>query len=90
MLQMILVASPAKPFDLTAKGTPRRHVVLDTYAQEIHEAYMAVEHSSQSHIPPPVNYELTETLRFARQAIAEVMIDTPQDDEDIFQHGCDR
>lgn len=43
---MILVASPEKPFDLTAKMQPRRNVVLETYQMEIDSAYGTLEDHS--------------------------------------------
>ncbi|KIJ43879.1 hypothetical protein M422DRAFT_252798 [Sphaerobolus stellatus SS14] len=42
--EMIIVASPEKPFDLTGKMQPRRHVVLKSYESEI--AYKDVENYS--------------------------------------------
>jgi hypothetical protein len=53
---MIIVANPGKPFELTVKGTPRRHVVLDTYADEIEKAYAAVERPTQMHLLRPVKF----------------------------------
>ncbi|KAF9459676.1 hypothetical protein BDZ94DRAFT_1284298 [Collybia nuda] len=87
--EMIIVANPKKPFELTAKGTPRRHVVLDAYAGEIEAAYDAVEQSSQVHLQPPSTFTPEATLLFIRRALAEVMPKVPADGDDIFQHGCD-
>lgn len=87
---MILVADSSKAFELTAKGTPRRHVVLESYEQEIREAYAAVEKSSQTYLQPPSGLALEATLPFVRLALSEIIPEMPKDDDDIFQHGCDR
>lgn len=89
-VKMIIVANPAKPFELTAKGTPRRHVVLEAYADEIEAVYEAVEQSSQAHLQPPSEFTQETTLPFIRQVLTEIMPRVPGDDDDIFQHGCDR
>ena len=41
--EMILVTSPDKPVELTAKGTPRRQVALNAYAREIEDLYEKVK-----------------------------------------------
>ncbi|KAL7278799.1 hypothetical protein ACG7TL_007808 [Trametes sanguinea] len=88
--QMITVTNPEKPFQYTAKGTPRRHVSLADYAQEIDELYRRVEESSQVDIPPPSAWEGEALLRFVREVVKRVL-KAPQigDDDDLFQQGCD-
>ncbi|KAJ6576444.1 hypothetical protein DFH09DRAFT_1149378 [Mycena vulgaris] len=87
--EMIVVANPSKPIELTAKGTPRRAMVLEIYKDEIRDAYAAVEESSQTHLTPPDIYDALSTLNFVRTVVREVLTQNPSDDEDIFQHGCD-
>ncbi|KAJ6500294.1 hypothetical protein DFH09DRAFT_944969 [Mycena vulgaris] len=87
--EMIVVADPSKPIELTAKGTPRRKVVLETYRDEIQEAYVATEQSSQVHLTAPETYNAASSLSFVRSIVREVMREIPGDDEDLFQHGCD-
>ncbi|TBU58486.1 acetyl-CoA synthetase-like protein [Dichomitus squalens] len=41
--EFIVVTSPSKPMELTAKGTPRRGVCLKLYTEEIEALYAAVE-----------------------------------------------
>ncbi|KAJ7659561.1 hypothetical protein DFH06DRAFT_1044174 [Mycena polygramma] len=87
--EMILVADPSKPIDLTAKGTPRRPAVLEGYADEIRNLYKTVEETFQKHIEAPVNFDPSSSLDFVRKVVGEVMVETPGDDDDIFQYGCD-
>jgi hypothetical protein len=87
---MILVADPSKPMELTAKGTLRRQAILDMYQSEIQNAYTAVEASSQTHLILPEGTDAAENLKFMKRVVAEVMLEMPGDDDDIFQHGCDR
>ncbi|KAJ7730355.1 hypothetical protein DFH07DRAFT_969173 [Mycena maculata] len=87
--EMILVADPSRPIELTAKGTPRRQAVLNIYQDEIRDMYGAVEESSQTHLTAPEEYDFPATLQFMRHVVSEVMLEMPGDDDDIFQHGCD-
>ncbi|KAF8890513.1 hypothetical protein CPB84DRAFT_1849102 [Gymnopilus junonius] len=87
--EMIMVSKPSKPFQYTVKNTPRRPFILNEYAEEIKALYDAVADSTQSSIPPPADWELTTTLDFVRLVVNKVMIHGVQDDEDIFQRGCD-
>ncbi|KAJ7103042.1 hypothetical protein B0H15DRAFT_810726 [Mycena belliarum] len=87
--EMILVADPSKPIELTAKGTPRRQAVLNTYDPEIRSVYAAVEESSQTHLTAPDTYAAQGSLNFVRHVVSKVMREMPGDDDDIFQHGCD-
>ncbi|KAJ7468444.1 male sterility protein-domain-containing protein [Mycena latifolia] len=88
--EMVLVADPSKPIiELTAKGTPRRNAILDIYKLEIRNVYAAVKDSSQTHLTAPDEYDAPASLNFVRRVVAEVMLEMPGDDEDIFQHGCD-
>ncbi|KAJ7214327.1 hypothetical protein GGX14DRAFT_563141 [Mycena pura] len=42
-MQMILIANPSKPFEMTAKATPRRQAVLDAYCTiSITNAYVYI------------------------------------------------
>jgi hypothetical protein len=87
---MIIVASESKPFEYTPKGTPRRHVVLATYEEEIDAAYEAVDESSQTEVTAPARWGQAEIFAFLRTAITRVMKKTLEDDQDFFQYGCDR
>ncbi|KAI9058630.1 acetyl-CoA synthetase-like protein [Trametes sanguinea] len=88
--EMITVTKPDKPFQFTAKGTPRRHVSLAEYAQEIDELYRRVEESSQVDIAPPSAWEGEALLQYVRDVVKRVL-KAPGigDEDDLFQQGCD-
>ncbi|KZV64362.1 acetyl-CoA synthetase-like protein [Peniophora sp. CONT] len=87
--EMILVASPEKPVELTAKGTPRRQVTLAAYSREIEELYETVKNASQTDMESPAEWTEQATLDFIRGAVGRVMRDAVEDDDDLFQFGCD-
>ncbi|KAH9934352.1 uncharacterized protein B0H18DRAFT_556620 [Fomitopsis serialis] len=87
--EMIIVAKPSKPFTYTAKSTARRQAVIDDYADEINVVYNKVEESTQSSIPPPSQWDILTTLDFVRAVINKVLVHRVEDDDDVFQHGCD-
>lgn len=85
-----MVAKPSKPFEYTAKSTARRQAIINNYAQEIEALYATVDASTQSQIPPPLEWDIVSTTDFVRAVVNKVLIHTVQDHEDIFHHGCDR
>ncbi|KAH9841056.1 uncharacterized protein C8Q71DRAFT_436612 [Rhodofomes roseus] len=87
--EMIIVSNPSKPFTYTAKSTARRQAVIDDYAEEIDAAYDRVEESTQSSIPPPSQWDHPTTLEFVRAVINKVLVHNVDDNDNIFQHGCD-
>jgi len=87
---MILVSSPSKPFQYTPKGTARRQAILNDYADEIERGYKAIEEPSVTEIPIPTSYSMQECLVFVRKTIGEVFATHFGDDDDFFQHGCNR
>lgn len=87
---MILIANPSKPFSYTPKGTVRRAPVIKDYEEEIDALYDAVDNSAQSATEPPVHWDDKSANLFTR-AVVEKLITVPlKDEDDIFQHGCDR
>ena len=87
---MILVADKSKPFEFTPKGTPRRQAVLNAYSAEIDAAYEAVKQSSQTHLVAPIQWELSNSLHFVREAVEKILTNKVEDNDDLFQYGCDR
>ncbi|GLB41023.1 putative acetyl-CoA synthetase-like protein [Lyophyllum shimeji] len=88
--EMILVAKSSKPFQYTPKGTPRRHVILDAYEEEIEAGYATIEESAQTDISIPEHFDADTSIAFVRKTIEKVMMTTAlRMDDDIFQHGCD-
>lgn len=89
-LQMILVASPSKPFSYTAKNTARRQAIIQDYEPEIEALYAEVETSAQTDIEVPTTWGLSECLDYVRRVVQGVMEREVSDEDDIFQSGCDR
>ncbi|KAJ8503284.1 hypothetical protein ONZ45_g10995 [Pleurotus djamor] len=87
--EMILVASASKPFDYTAKNTPRRQSVLSKYTAEIEALYQSVEETSQLEVVPPSVWKGNEVRDFVARVAQKVMNADLLDDQDLFQHGCD-
>lgn len=87
--EMIIVASPSKPFVYTAKTTPRRQAILKDYDPEINALYDTVEKSSQVDIPVPAEWTPSQSLDYVRHVLHKVMTQKVADDVDIFQYGCD-
>ncbi|KAL5492825.1 hypothetical protein ACEPAI_4273 [Sanghuangporus weigelae] len=90
--EMILVVSPDKPFEYTAKGTLRRQTVLEEYSSEINAMYDAVNESAQPEIDTPEDWSRSSVLRLTRTVIEQIMkkqADGLGDDDDMFEHGLD-
>ncbi|RPD70255.1 acetyl-CoA synthetase-like protein [Lentinus tigrinus ALCF2SS1-7] len=88
--EMITVTNPAKPFQYTAKGTPRRHVCLKDYADEIEEVYRKIEESSQVNVATPEAWTDVTVREYVRKVVQTVM-KAPHigDHDDLFQQGGD-
>ncbi|KAI0739414.1 acetyl-CoA synthetase-like protein [Daedaleopsis nitida] len=87
--EMILVTSPAKPFQYTVKASPRRHVILQEYHEEVEALYRDVENSSQSEFTPPAEWDEESTLAFIRTIVENTLRWPIPDDADIFRNGGD-
>lgn len=77
-------------YSYTAKTTPRRHAIIDEYAEEIDRVYDAVEESTQSGIPPPSHWDVDGVKSFVRAIVDRVLVQKVKDEEDLFENGCDR
>ncbi|KAL6306740.1 hypothetical protein BKA93DRAFT_894740 [Sparassis latifolia] len=87
--EMILVANPSKPFTYTAKNTARRQAIINLYEDEINEAYNLVEESAQDNIPVSSHWDVVAAREFVRAVVVKVLGRNIDDDDDLFQHGCD-
>ncbi|KAF5366031.1 hypothetical protein D9758_006730 [Tetrapyrgos nigripes] len=90
--EMIIVTHPDKPFERTPKGTPRRNAVLRSYAGEIEATYTAFDEASQVHFDPPKSWSAEECISFVRVVLNSILKKDNvelEDDDDIFQKGCD-
>jgi hypothetical protein len=87
---MIMVTSPQKPFTYTAKHTPRRAAIINEYAEEIEALYAAADENSENDLAPPSSWAYSTAKEFVRAVITRVLEHEVGDNDDIFQHGCDR
>ncbi|KAF8581155.1 acetyl-CoA synthetase-like protein [Ramaria rubella] len=89
--EMIVVANPSKPFETTLKYTPKRHLVISMYQEEIEATYLATAESAQDEISPPTAWNLEDTLIFVREVVSGVLkTETPLGDEDdLFSRGAE-
>ncbi|KAI0320589.1 acetyl-CoA synthetase-like protein [Amylostereum chailletii] len=87
--ETILVTHPDKPLLLTPKGTPQRRACLGAYQTEIESMYDSIEDSSQVDIKIPTTWNVESTLSFIRKNVHSVMKTKVEDEDDLFQHGCD-
>ena len=87
---MILVSSPEKPFVLTAKLTARRQAIIALYQPEIDALYDAVDETTMAVTQIPNEWTEGTSLEFSRNLIASVLKNPVGDDDDLFQHSCDR
>ena len=70
--------------------TARRQVVIDMYNEEIEAMYQAVEESAQAHIKVPETWTIEVIRDFVRSNVTNVLQKPMLDNDDLFQHGCDR
>ncbi|KAH7912486.1 acetyl-CoA synthetase-like protein [Hygrophoropsis aurantiaca] len=87
--EMIIVATPSKPFTFTPKGAPKRSAILKEYEDEINQLYADVERSAQQDMELPTDWTLESILVFVRTAVNNVLPRLNGDGQDIFAHGCD-
>ncbi|KAF8997173.1 hypothetical protein BDQ17DRAFT_1248888 [Cyathus striatus] len=88
--EFILVANLSKPFEFTAKGTPRRHAILKSYDSEIEKIYQGSEsYNVLSKVSAPVSWEFVEIQAFLRTIVTSVLRHDIADHESIFMAGGD-
>lgn len=88
---MIILENPEKPFEYTAKNTPRRSAIIDLYEPEINSTYETFEGTTNG--TTVLNGQNTkasayeETLRFVRDTVNASLSTNVGDDDDIFRAG---
>ncbi|KAI0327462.1 NAD(P)-binding protein, partial [Cubamyces sp. BRFM 1775] len=87
--EMILIASPSKPFQHNVKGLLRRKFIISDYESEIDALYHAVENSATSDVEPPTSWDDRSTLVFVREIVQNTLGRFIPDDADIFRSGGD-
>ncbi len=78
------------PTILTSHDIGRRQVILEDYSEEISDLYKSVEESTQTGILLPLEWDPESTKDFVRTIVLQVLSHSILDDDDLFQHGCDR
>ena len=99
---MVMISSPEKPFQYTAKGSPRRQVITDMYETEISALYdgtpsqcpLAAVEPTGSHrddVDLSSVDGCTKLVRAVfRKALKLEVGEELKDEDDILQMGCDR
>ncbi|PGH23913.1 hypothetical protein AJ80_01975 [Polytolypa hystricis UAMH7299] len=89
--EMILIASPEKPFHYTPKGSVSRHRTLELYESEIEAIYGALEEVSTSNVKLPTSWTEQNASSYVKAIVVEVMRSEGPDisDNDLFIQGCD-
>ncbi|KAJ7482012.1 hypothetical protein FB451DRAFT_1237794 [Mycena latifolia] len=88
---MILLATPSRPFQVTAKGTLRRQAILEDYAQHIDAAYAAFDKSPAPSAVPGEGGEISRNhaLEIVRGQVHANVGPSISDDENLFDAGAD-
>ncbi|KAJ7216008.1 hypothetical protein GGX14DRAFT_442668 [Mycena pura] len=89
-LWMIVLATPSRPFQVTAKGTPRRQAILEDYAEDIDAAYAAF-----NRVPAPAgprvhgSISINDALEIVRGQVHINIRPSISDSENLFDAGAD-
>ncbi|KAK0442587.1 NRPS-like enzyme [Armillaria borealis] len=87
--EMILVAKPEKPFEFTAKGTPRRTAILEAYEEEIETLYQNLDQMLPTDVVTPREWSLKNTTILTRDIVRGILERDIADTDDIFVAGGD-
>ncbi|KAJ6628492.1 hypothetical protein B0H10DRAFT_2209402 [Mycena sp. CBHHK59/15] len=88
---MIVLATPSRPFQVTAKGTPRRQAILEDYAQDIESAYAAFDNSAAPSAVLRERGEISmhDALEIVRGHVRANVGPSISDHENLFDAGAD-
>lgn len=87
---MIMISRPSKPIERTAKGTTKRRATIRIYEPDIEALYASFSYSVFTEDIAAASFRGPESLTFVRELVHRIAMRPLGDDEDIFQHGCDR
>ncbi|KAJ6518216.1 hypothetical protein C8R47DRAFT_1086338 [Mycena vitilis] len=88
--EMIVLATPSRPLQLTAKGTPRRQMILEDYAADIDAAYVNFDRSGPSTgYPAREEISMAEALEIVRRHVHTNVALGISDNENLFAAGAD-
>ncbi|KAJ6574353.1 hypothetical protein B0H19DRAFT_1371452 [Mycena capillaripes] len=87
---MIVLATPSRPFQVTAKGTPRRRAILEDYAQDIDAVYVAFNRAA-AQAGPQVHGKISvnDALEIVRGQVHTNLRPCISDNENLFDAGAD-
>ncbi|KAJ6600965.1 hypothetical protein DFH09DRAFT_969448 [Mycena vulgaris] len=87
---MIVLAKPSRPFQVTAKGTPRRQAILDDYTQDIDAAYTAFDNAAPSAVPQARGeISMNDALEIVRGHVRTNVGPSISDQDNLFDAGAD-
>ncbi|KAJ6571067.1 hypothetical protein B0H19DRAFT_1346182 [Mycena capillaripes] len=87
---MIVLAVPSRPFQLTAKGTPRRQKILDDYAPDIDAAYAAFHHAvTPACLQAHKEISMNDALEIVREHVRTNIGPGISDYDNLFDAGTD-
>ncbi|KAJ7189320.1 hypothetical protein GGX14DRAFT_485207 [Mycena pura] len=87
---MIVLATPSRPFQVTAKGTPRRQAILEDYAEDIDAAYVAF-----NRVPAPAgprvhgSISINDAVEIVRGQVHANIRPSISDNDNLFDAGAD-
>ncbi|KZS90163.1 acetyl-CoA synthetase-like protein [Sistotremastrum niveocremeum HHB9708] len=87
--ELIIIASPNRPFALTDKGTVRTKVTIALYEKEIEAAYKALSDAQQSDWDLPSTFDFTGIQEFLRNVLRGTLGHDVREDDDFFSQGMD-
>ncbi|KAF8998099.1 hypothetical protein BDQ17DRAFT_1428605 [Cyathus striatus] len=90
--EMIIIASPNRPFEYTDKGYPKCHSILREYDDEIHKLYSkANSEVSTDDFSVSISdcSDLDMIKYFICVIVSSTLSQTIEDDDDIFSSGAD-
>lgn len=82
--------APGKPFEYTPKGTIRRELTLEKYADDINQLYEITQGSNLVQIGKPSSLGLGDVAAFVRNVVVQILNKDIVYEDDIFRAGADR
>ncbi|KAJ7485841.1 hypothetical protein FB451DRAFT_1554646 [Mycena latifolia] len=88
---MIVLGTPSRPFQITAKGTLRRQAILEDYAQQIDAAYAAFGNHAAPSADPQARGEVSmdDALEIVRGQVRANVGPSISDHVNLFDAGAD-
>ncbi|EJD42001.1 acetyl-CoA synthetase-like protein [Auricularia subglabra TFB-10046 SS5] len=88
--EMIIVAHPSKPFAINqTKNTVVRALITSAYEHQINQCYESYERATEQEFPVPDSWELRDVRPFVRDLVQSSIPDITNDNDDLFNYGCD-